>query len=632
MIWERPHWVYRLAGCPANVEYLEWHVPGVLVYGYVQPRSGRRYRMRVEKMRPDQRELCAETEIICPVHAAELLDQYVGEDVLRQAKHSPMDVVPIKEEASAAYIGRGLVSSMADAGLVKPHVPGMLTDYQAANVGWVQHRPYLLDVFPCGAGKTLSSMLCALSKARPGGVLVVCPAKARHVWWSQVQEYTNVEPHRMLPEGAQRKDYESLAAYLQRQQQVGMPPFVVVGLEALNLYVPKLHEAGFAPSVVIYDEIHEFGNMRRWAAVVQKSGDVGFERKKTKNGNEVRALAAYDVSRMKSLNLRIGLTATPLDDGRPRRLWSPLDLLDPGGWAFSYRKFASRYTAAYKGDYGLVDKGSSNLDELRSRANYLMHEVTHEESHGQLPPTRVQVIYLPKDQLNRAERFSDDQTFGAATRAAAKAAARGGRYDKEQSVEIRLMEACSRKRRYVLDEVKQGLRGKGKVALFTGRRVEAEVWATKLKKELSQGDLQMAAPQIWVAHGGVPEAERDAMIDAYAQHPGPCCLIATGQSVGTSKDGMQTTSLAIFAMLPWRPGDFEQWKGRFDRLGGSATLLKVVVAEGTYDETIVQVLVEKFGTVDAFLESAHLTGLDEKLLGLEDEDALLDSIMDKLTA
>tara|TARA_R110000851_G_scaffold40654_5_gene102375 strand:- start:692 stop:982 length:291 start_codon:yes stop_codon:yes gene_type:complete len=93
---------------------------------------------------------------------------------------------------------------------------------------------------------------------------------------------------------------------------------------------------------------------------------------------------------------------------------------------------------------------------------------------------------------------------------------------------------------------------------------------------------------------------------------------------------MQTADLAIFAMLPWKPGDFVQWKGRFDRLGGSATLLKVVVAVGTYDERVVEILVEKFGPIESFLKADELEGLGDKLLGMEDEEALVSSIISKL--
>ena len=120
------------------------------------------------------------------------------------------------------------------------------------------------------------------------------------------------------------------------------------------------------------------------------------------------------------------------------------------------------------------------------------------------------------------------------------------------------------------------------------------------------------------------------MVDAFRASDGPCCLIATGQSVGTGVDGMQTADLAIFAMLPWKPGDFVQWKGRFDRLGGSPTLLKVIVAEGPYDTRVVDILVDKFGPIESFLKADELDGLGEKLRGTEDKDALINSIISKL--
>jgi superfamily II DNA helicase RecQ len=200
---------------------------------------------------------------------------------------------------------------------------------------------------------------------------------------------------------------------------------------------------------------------------------------------------------------------------------------------------------------------------------------------------------------------------------------------KERMIEARLAEACSRKRNFIVDEVKQGLQGGGKVVVFTARRSETEVWAQKIRKAVSQGDEQTGA-SVWMAHGGISETERDEITDAFRNHEGPCCLVATGQSVGTGVDGMQTADLAIFAMLPWKPGDFVQWKGRFDRLGGRATLLKVVVAVGTYDERVVEILTDKFGPIMDFLAADEIKGLDTKLLGLENQEALVESICDRL--
>ena len=83
-------------------------------------------------------------------------------------------------------------------------------------------------------------------------------------------------------------------------------------------------------------------------------------------------------------------------------------------------------------------------------------------------------------------------------------------------------------------------------------------------------------------------------------------------------------------MLPWRPGDFEQWKGRFDRLGGRPTLLKVVLAKRTYDEKISGILAEKIGPIRQFLAAEQYEGLDDKLMGIDDREAMRSSVLDTL--
>tara|TARA_R110000824_G_scaffold25419_2_gene88640 strand:- start:12685 stop:13923 length:1239 start_codon:yes stop_codon:yes gene_type:complete len=392
------------------------------------------------------------------------------------------------------------------------------------------------------------------------------------------------------------------------------------------------------PKTIILDEIHTHGSRKRWTAIQEADGSVSFERRKTAASNransavdrENRAVAMMDLSRLACVDLRIGLTATPLDDGRPRRLWSQLDLLAPGGFSHSYSNFARRYCDARPGQFGgLDDVGASNLHELKARCSFFVHEVPYAESHSALPDTRVQVAYLSATELNRADRWSDKQTFGQAMRGLVKDA-RENHLGKERVVEARLAEACTRKRKYVVSEAIEGLKGGGKVVIFTARRRETELWEHDLRQALKRGDEALGEVPVWMVHGGVPESDRDTMVDTFRESTGPCCLIATGQSVGVGVDGMQTADLAIFAMLPWKPGDFVQWKGRFDRLGGSATLLKVVVAQGTYDERVVQILVDKFGPIESFLKADELKGLGEKLLGMEDEDALVSSILSKL--
>jgi hypothetical protein len=479
------------------------------------------------------------------------------------------------------------------------------------------------------SGKTVGALIDTFT--RPGTVLVICPAKARHVWWTQVQQYTNILPWRLLPESERRKSDMTWQQYTEHCTKTGQRRFVIVGAESLNDNLEFV--ARLDPAVLILDELHIHGQAKRWKAVNKSDGTVDFARRQTASGDkDAWAVAIMDISRLPSLQLRVGLTATPLDDGRPRRLWAQLDLLTPGGFAHSYRSFATRYCDAVANPYGgMDDKGSSNIEELRARCSFFTHEVPYSESHASLPPTRVQVVYLPVSAQDKVERYDDTKTFDQAIKELARQAR--GEYEdvpaRERLIEARLAEASSRKRGYVVAEVLEGLKGGGKVIVFTARRREAERWGEAIRKAASTSD-EVKNATVWVGHGGVSESERNDMIDGFRSSAGPCCLVGTGQAFGIAVDGMQTADLAIFAMLPWKPGDFLQWRGRFDRHGGRATLLKVVVAAATYDERVVEILTDKFGPIEQFLAADELSGMGEKLLGMEDREALMDDVASKL--
>ena len=647
-MWDQPHFRYvvEAGGQWDYLRHFELLVPGVLAWAlesYVG-RDGRERtrRVRIERATEHQLEEATSCELFTPLHGAWLVEQELQRTQLPY-DFSPRHTGGIMPWPTAAgkpgltQLGRELIHRSASRGELRTHVIELATNYQLAGVAWASGRPWVLNTWACGSGKTLGAIMASLTQDGP--ILVVCPAKARHVWWSQVQEYTHIKPFRVRPSSEKRKKDQSFEDYLIECRTQNQRPLVVIGAESLsdNIGIVKTLE----PSVLILDEIHTHGSRKRWKAIQEEDGSVSFEKRKTAASEradstvnrENRAVSMMDVSRFSSIQLRIGLTATPLDDGRPRRLWSQLDLLSPGGFSHSYGRFATRYCDAKPGTYGgLDDKGASNVEELKARCSFFMHEVPYSESHAELPDTRVQVVYLGASELNRVDRWSDDQTFGQALRQMARDVRSGGEQARERAVEARLAQACTQKRRYVADEVVQGLQGGGKVVVFTARRRETELWAHQIRRAVGRGDESLGEVPVWMAHGGVPESERDEMVDSFRASKGPCCLIATGQSVGTGVDGMQTADLAIFAMLPWKPGDFMQWKGRFDRLGGSPTLLKVVVAEGTYDTRVVDILVEKFGPINDFLQADELRGLDQKLLGTEDRDSLLDSIVAKLEA
>ena len=606
----------------ADLATLEELVPGTLAYGQRRDGTGR-WRLNKSELRPGPSE---EYRFVVPIHGAWLLAarlEKLGMAYDVDTRHETPDPWQDARKDEWAAEAKPRVRALAAAGVLRPGVADMLTSYQLANVTFGNSRPWLYNVWPCGSGKTLGALITAL--VHGGTILVVCPGKARATWQREILKRTTLEPFRKRPTASMRKSDQTFAEYQEAHPTGGI---YIYGAEALPLYIEEIQKID--PTVVIFDELHLFGSRKRWDAEVQPDGSVTFKQAMSKAGSRVKLSVAGAVcSRLRNIKLAIGLSATPLDDGRPRRLWSQLDMLSPGGFSFSYYRFAKRYCGGRPGEYGFDDKGSSNLQELKLRARFLMHEVTYSESHGELPPTRVEVEYLDRSEQTRPERWSDDETYGQAAKRMAKQAAKG-QIPKESVVEARLAEACSRKRRYVVDEAMQGLRGGGKVLIFATRHREVEAIARALRRAVTTGDSAIQSVTVLMAHGGVSERERDKMVERYRDSDGPIVMVATGQTMGTSVDGFQTTTLGLLAMLPWKPGDFTQWRGRFDRLGGAATLLKVIVARGTYDEKVVEILTDKLGPIEALLKDETVTSVKDKLLGIDDEEAVLAGIMGKL--
>jgi hypothetical protein len=434
------------------LENFEALIPGTLVYGKKQ--YGRRFRLKNATF--EQKEEMVTCEIYAPLHAAWLVEGALVRNSLRYTysafgikdingwSNDPNDRKRLEEK------GQKVVERLIESGELRAHVRELATPYQFMGVEWSRNRPWSMNVWACGSGKTLGAIMSSLSRSGP--VLVVCPAKARHVWWSQVQEYTHIKPFRVRPSSEMRKKDQTFEDYLHECAKERRRPFVIMGAEALADNIDVARE--MTPTTIILDELHTHGSRKRWTAIQEADGTVSFERRKTAASNransavdrENRAVAMMDLSRLSSVELRIGLTATPLDDGRPRRLWSQLDLISPGGFSHSYSNFAHRYCAARPGQYGgLDDTGASNLEELKARCSFFVHEVPYSESHSALPDTRVQVAYLSSTELNRAERWSDDQTFGQAMRGLVREAHKN-RLARERVVEARLVRSMQPKK------------------------------------------------------------------------------------------------------------------------------------------------------------------------------------------
>jgi len=626
-------------------------------------------------------------------HRSPLLDIFKRDGVYASVVYDllrpdvPIDQL-VKDDRTLS-VGWCLAEEMVRRRLLRQETLDLLLPHQLAGIAVAASRPASLLVWPAGRGKTLGAQ--AEAQTRPGGTLALVLRAVREGWAEQLREYTWLEPYAVLPQGERRRDYEPFSVYLRRMRTAGLPPFVIVALESAALYLDELFGKGqyaqeyrspgsvvFAPDKFILDEIQKCSSPTWWTPEPGQDGSTSFKLKVTPGSKDAnaetervtRSSAAYIMSSFPSVRLRLELTASPLSNGRPRRLFGPLTHLSdrskgPGEWGRFGSAFAYRFCDKKMVNGFPNDKGSTNIPELRDRCSFFMHEVTLAESSEGMPKTRFEIEWLRRSELAKPTQELS-RMLKRLSKARQKIIAKGGdpiavlqQLGMEVGEEddlgglgglatigalswLRLAEASVRKTPKAMEYTAERVRGGQKVVLFTALRSDCERLARAVKTKLLKGEMDVGSPIVealdvpdkearevpveqylrW-GHGGTPPREREAARRWFRDSEGPCVLVGTGQAWGTGVDGFQVADLALILMLTWELAELVvQWKGRFDRYGGVPTLVKVLCALGTYDKVVTTELAKQVGPIKQFLAAEELDGVKAKLLGLGDPAVL----------
>ena len=166
-----------------------------------------------------------------------------------------------------------------------------------------------------------------------------------------------------------------------------------------------------------------------------------------------------------------------------------------------------------------------------------------------------------------------------------------------------------------------------KLCVFTGRRRDVDRMGERINR---QPLVKKRNVTVWAAHGGTSATDRQKVVDDYMAHPGPCVLVGTGEAFGESLN-LQDTDAALFVQLPYTPGALRQWEGRFCRLGQKRpVVIYYVIAEDTVDEHVASILIDKLDAVEQVSKDNELAEAKSVLGGTDDEEALLNSIFEKM--
>jgi SNF2 family DNA or RNA helicase len=438
---------------------------------------------------------------------------------------------------------------------------------------------------------------------------------------------------------------QTMKDYLRERKRDGRKPFVVIGWESLTDHLDDLRELN--PAVLVLDEMHMGKGRKRWDAIqlaplpedpeeakkivkeqvaeARKKGGFIRENQEAPQMPVERVMLLPVINRASAAALiarntkkRIALTATPIAD-RPRDLWAQLDTVEPNAHG-NKTDWLTRYCDLKPGTYGgMDDTGSSNMDELKARLDRITHIVPAQEAHKHLlHMKRRQSVYVaPEDQCAPSAGFGKEMT----------AAKKRG---PSAVLECRIARAASKKRKAVIDLVDDHVGSGHKVVLFTARRRDCDELGDRIRKARMGKATKV---DVWSAHGDMPVELRQEIVDEYMAHPGPCVLVGTMQAFGQSIN-LDDTDAAFMVMLPYTPEMLRQAEGRFVRLSMKrAVVIYYVLAEGTVDEHIASILIDKLPAVEDIADDQELGAARPVLAGIdahETEEDFVSAVLEAL--
>lgn len=467
-----------------------------------------------------------------------------------------------------------------------PYIEAKLRPYQLDGAKFLTSRRGALLTFEQRVGKTPTAIAAAcamLGEYHAEVVLCIYPAGVQGEWASQLKRWANVNLRSL--EGLTALTAEQIAA-------LRAEPYLFLGChyEIIDAHEHGLHAVLAGRRFVsIFDEVQFVQNRkikRTRVAWGLSHADGSYKPAEADEDDHGRLPAGKCVATW-------GLTGTPMRNS-PKNLWAILELIQAKG-AGTYWQFAKRYCAAFKGDYGWVDKGSSHEEELAARLSAISLRKTRAEVAPWLPKTDRKLVTcaVPESQLKAYRKL--EKTSGVE---AAKAIRGGGEVGghEEEILRALVRETSTAKIPHAVSRAYEHTQ-QGKIAVFahfheTLQQLE-NAFDVKAGELRAKGD---AVPPHFTAGGWMTPAKRRDVIAAWKACPGPSILLANSKSSGTGID-LSDAWMSLFLELEWVPADFRQVEDRIVAVHESKRtvppLLEYLLVRNTIDEAMGRALVSK---------------------------------------
>ena len=391
--------------------------------------------------------------------------------------------------------------------------------------------------------------------------LVVVPASVKYNWKEKWEEITGNKRSVAVIESKETKKHKN-----DWNADVVIINYDIIG---------KKQGTG---ATVKFDELVD----KDWNMVVFDEGHF------LKNKKSQRAKASLKISKNTDGKIQI-LTGTAIMS-KPVEIWNLLVVLKMDKLiAKDWHQFVHRYCGAYRGKFGLVTDGATNILELNRVLRdscYIRRE--KEDVLDELPAMIEQVIQMPIANKKAIEKATDD-FINYITETKGEEAA-----DKAMAAEHLVALGVLRKLAVEgkLKAIEQWLKDwkecypDKKVVIFGVHREPLEKLSEKFKS--------------LIINGGVSSKRKQEIVKEWCSND-DTFLFANIDAAGTGVDGLQKVcSNMLIIELPWRTSDLVQVKGRLHRSGQKEPPnINYMLSDETIDTQMWDMLSEKERVTEA---------------------------------
>mgnify|MGYP005990176821 CR=1 FL=1 len=432
-------------------------------------------------------------------------------------------------------------------------------DYQIESLGYALEKESFINGDDVGLGKTFESIMYAETK-NLFPCIVIVPASVKGQWKEKWLEITDNKRTVSVIESSPKKS----------NPNNWNADVVVINYDIIG----KKQGTG---TKVRFDELLSID----WKMLIADEAHFLKEKKSQ------RSQAAKKICKKEGLSKQF-LTGTAVMS-KPVEIWNLLVLLGKDKLiADDWHQFIRRYCGGYRGKFGWVTDGATNILELNKKLRencYIRRE--KRDVLTELPDVTKQVIQIPITNKREIDKAVDNFIEYIKSTKGDEAADRAMEAEHLVAIGVLRKLAINGKLKGIEQYLKDWkTSGNKKLVVFGIHKEPLEHLAKKFKCPLISG--------------GVSSTNKHKIVKGWVKSD-DIFLFANMDSAGTGVDGLQKVcSNMIIIELPWRPSDITQVIGRLDRSGQlEPSTVSFMLNDETIDKEMWEMLEQKEAVTEA---------------------------------